>query len=115
MNHALFWLTPRARPASCEETPFLLFAISQTAGSHLSRPSGLSSKIVPNLTEYCFLQPLHFQRRRVFRYEFSWQPHSGHVGPSGHRSLATYSVATSMSVKKRTASMRLVGSGVVVM
>ena len=31
--------------------PFLQLAISQTAGSHLSRPSGESSKMVPTLSE----------------------------------------------------------------
>ena len=47
--------------------PFLEFAMSHTAGSHLSSPSGDSSKIVPTLTLYCFLQALHFQTRRVVR------------------------------------------------
>src|SRR6266542_2497520 len=65
MNHADFWVIPSARPSSCELIPFLEFAASQIAGSHLSSPSGESSKIVPTLTEYCLLQDLHFQRRRV--------------------------------------------------
>lgn len=67
MNQVDFWVTPRARPSSWLEMPFFELAISQTAGSHLSRPSGESSKTVPSLTENCFLQPLHFQTRRVVR------------------------------------------------
>jgi len=61
MNQADFCVTPSERANSCELIPFLLLAASQTAGSHLSRPSFESSKIVPSLTLYCFLQPLHFQ------------------------------------------------------
>jgi hypothetical protein len=38
----------------------LKLATSHTAGSHLSSPSGESSKTVPTLTEYCFLQPFAF-------------------------------------------------------
>jgi hypothetical protein len=67
MNHADFCVTPSERAISCDETPFLELAISQIAGSHLSKPSGESSKIVPTFTEYCFLHALHFQRRRVVR------------------------------------------------
>ena len=40
MNHAVFWVTPSARPSSWELTEFLAFAMSQTAGSHLSKPMG---------------------------------------------------------------------------
>src|SRR5687767_3674058 len=99
MNHVDFCVTPSALPSSCELIPFLLLAMSQTAGSHLSRPSAESSKIVPTLTLYCFLQALHFQRRRVDRYEYSVPSQRGQTGPLGQRSLATKSVATSMSVK----------------
>ena len=49
----------RADPAVRE------FAATQTAGSHLSSPSGEPSKIVPTLTENCRWHALHFQRRRV--------------------------------------------------
>ena len=79
--------------------PFLEFAVSQTAGSHLSKPSGESSKMVPSLTENCFLQPLHFQMRRVVRYECSVLLHRGQTGPLGQRRFATNSVATSRSAK----------------
>ena len=69
MNHADFCVMPSARPSSCDEMPFFELAISQTAGSHLSSPSGESSKMVPTLTLNCFLQSLHFHSRRVVRYE----------------------------------------------
>src|SRR5438445_5038983 len=109
MNQADFWVVPSARPSSCELIPFFEFAMSQTAGSHLSSPSAESSKIVPTLTENCFLHALHFQRRRVVMNECSVPPHFGHTGPSGQRILARNSVATSRSEKYRTASRRLVG------
>ena len=38
--------------------PFLQLVIIQIAVSHLSKPSGESSKIVPTLTENCFLHSL---------------------------------------------------------
>ena len=99
MNHADFWVTPSRRASSCELIACREFALSSSAGSHLSRPSGESSKIVPSLTEYCFLQPLHFQTLRVVRYECSAQPQRGQTGPWGQRSRATNSVQTSRSEK----------------
>ena len=51
MNQAVFWVTPRERPNSCDEMPFLELAISQMAGSHLSKPRDESSKMVPTLSE----------------------------------------------------------------
>src|SRR2546427_12685770 len=45
--------------------PFLLLASIHRAGSHLSSPMGLSSKIVPSFTENCRPQSRHFQIRRV--------------------------------------------------
>ena len=47
--------------------PILRSASIQTAGSHLSRPIGESSKTVPALMENCFRHLEHFQIRRVFR------------------------------------------------
>ena len=61
--------------------PFLQLTTIQRAGSHLSRPSGESSKIVPTLTENCFLQPLHFQMRRVLRKEWLTEPQRGQMTP----------------------------------
>src|SRR5437867_7250554 len=109
MNQADFCVVPSARPSSCELMPFLELAMSQTAGSHLSSPSAESSKIVPTLTENCRLHALHFQMRRVVRYECSLPSQRGQIGPSGQRILATNSVATSRSLKYRTASRRFVG------
>src|SRR5438046_10159822 len=99
MNQADFCVTPMPRPNSCEEMPFLELAISQTAANHLSRPSGESSKIVPTLTENCFLQALHFHKRRVLRYECSAPSQRGHTGPCSQRRLATKSLQTSRSEK----------------
>ncbi len=45
----------------------IAFAMTHMAGSHLSRPIGESSKMVPTLTENCFLQARHFQTLRDFR------------------------------------------------
>ena len=90
--------------------PFLQLTTIQRAGSHLSRPSGESSKIVPTLTENCFLQPRHFQRRRVDRNIGSGAAQRGQVTPLGQRSFATKARQTSASVKKRIASVRVSGS-----
>ena len=51
MNHAVFCVTPIARPISWLLTPFLQLVIIQTVGNHLSKPSGESSKIVPVFSE----------------------------------------------------------------
>src|SRR5881409_493931 len=67
--HADFWVIPTARLSACELRPFLLLLISQIQTSHLSSGIAESSKIEPSLTENCFLHPLHFQTRRVVRYE----------------------------------------------
>lgn len=67
MNQADFCVTPMARPNSWDEMPFFELAMSQMAHSHLSSLIGESSKIVPTLTLYCFLQSRHFQTRRVVR------------------------------------------------
>src|SRR2546430_15693840 len=61
--------------------PFLLLASIQSAGSHLSNPMGLSSKIVPSFTENCRPHSRHFQMRRGL-----WEPGlpaslGGDVGP----------------------------------
>src|SRR2546421_621201 len=65
MNHAVFWVTPRSRASSQELMPFLQFTTSHRAGSHLSNPSGDSSKSVPVFKENvgigCTLK--HFKQR----------------------------------------------------
>src|SRR5439155_9270368 len=99
------------RATSCELIPFFALEISQTAAIHLSSPIGESSKIVPTLTENCFLHSLflHCHRRRVLTYPSSLPPQTGHSGPSGQRSAATKSFATSGSSKYRMASRSFVG------
>src|SRR5262245_47425200 len=91
--------------------PFLSFTIIQIAGIHLSSPIGESSITVPALIENCFLQPLHFQMRRVLTKQFSWEPHHGQVGfPSGQRNATRNSSARSMSLKYRIACCNVAGS-----
>src|SRR5438552_905122 len=87
MNHALFCVTLIARAISYELTPFLQFTIIHSAASHLSRPMGESSKMVPTLTENCFLQLRHFQIRRVERNEVSPLSQRTQRTPSGQRSV----------------------------
>src|SRR5665213_420668 len=109
MNHAVFCVTPSARPSSCEDTEFLELASSHTAGTHLSQPRGESSKIVPTLSENCCLQPLHFHIRRVEMNDGSLAPQRGHATfPSGQRIEATKSKARSWSEKYATALSRVV-------
>jgi hypothetical protein len=79
--------------------PFFAFASSQIAGSHLSRPKGLSSKIVPSLTENCLPQSRHFQMRRVLRKPGFLASQAGQVTPLGQRSVDRKMVATSGSAK----------------
>jgi len=110
MNQAVFWVTPSARCNSIELTPVRRVKRSQTAGSHLSRPSGESSKMVPTLTENCFLQALHFHRNRVDRYECCLPPHLGQTGPSGQRRSARYFTQVAGSEKNRMASTIVFGS-----
>src|SRR5689334_3606378 len=83
--------------------------MSQSAGSHLSRPIAESSKIVPSLTENCLRHFRHFQMRRVLRNIGSVASQCGHMTPVGQRSEATNSKAASGSEKYRIASWRLLG------
>src|SRR5216684_550854 len=68
--------------------PFLQLEINHIAQSHLSRPIALSSKIVPTLTENCFLQSRHFHISRVVKKDSRFDAQRGHAGPSAHRSFA---------------------------
>src|SRR5260370_25710155 len=87
MNHALFCVTPSARPNSCELMPFFEVGISQTAGNHVSRASGESSKIVPTLAENCRFGcwVRHSHSRRVAMKRGALWPHVGQVTPFGQR------------------------------
>jgi len=66
--------------------------------------------IVPDFAENCFLQPLHFQIKRVLTNDDSCDSHHGQVGlPEAQRNLAKNSVATRLSAKQMIASWRVVG------
>src|SRR5216117_80130 len=93
--------------------PFLLLASIQSAGSHLSRPMGLSSKIVPSFTENCRPQSRHFQMRRVLRKPGSLASQAGQVTPLGQRSEARKVSAVSLSEKYRIASWSELGKALV--
>src|SRR6266568_1380970 len=90
--------------------PFFALAISQIAASHLSRPIGLSSMREPTLTLNCFLQALHFHKRRVDRYDTSRPPQFGHSTPLGHRSCERKLVQLSASEKYRIACCKVFGN-----
>src|SRR5207245_10764283 len=93
--------------------PFLLLASIQRAGSHLSSPMGLSSKIVPSFTENCRPHSRHFQMRRVLRKPGSLASQAGHVTPLGQRGEARKVSAVSLSEKYRIASWSEMGRGFV--
>src|ERR1017187_687887 len=103
MNHAVLCVTWRARPSWCELTSFLDDISSQNAGSHLSRPSGESSKIVPTFTVNCLRQVLQRQmipRVLLLIVQTSVPPQSarGQVTfPSGQRTSASALRQTSVS------------------
>src|ERR1019366_6926865 len=106
MNHAVAWVTCRPRPISWLLIPFLQFPISHMAASHLLRGTGLSSKIVPTLTENCFRQARQVHIRRVLRNDSFLLAHFGHSGPFGHFALATVSRQTIGSEKYLMASIK---------
>src|SRR6202142_2359258 len=111
MNHAVFWVTPKARPSSHELIPFFAFTIIQNAGNHLSSPRGLSSKMVPTLTENCFLVSRHFQILRVSRkatLDF-WQQGQTTL-PSGQRIETMNCNALSASAKYLIAPLSVSGN-----
>src|SRR5205809_2959584 len=93
--------------------PFLLLASIHSAGSQRSNPMGLSSKIVPSLTENCRPQSRHFQIRLVLRKPGSLASHAGQVTPLGQRRDARKVSAVSLSEKYRIASCRVAGNALV--
>lgn len=111
-NQADFCVIPRSRAISYELMPFLQFATIQIAANHLSKPSGLSSMIVPTLALNwrfgCF--SLHSQRRRVGMNLTSVRPQAGQCTPFGQRSSTIVRSATSGLAKYRMASRRVQGS-----
>src|SRR5439155_4520225 len=113
MNQPVFWVTPSARANSYELIPFLLLASIHSAGSHLSKPMGLSSKIVPSFTENCRPHSRHFQMRRVLRKPWSLPSQAGQVTPFGQRRDARKVSAVSLSAKYRIASVSELGKRLV--
>src|ERR1035441_5583570 len=102
MNHAVFWLTPKPRWISQDEIPFLALVMSHIAVSHLSRPIGESSKMVPTLMENWASgwRVLHCQTRREAINPTSLEPQRGQIGsPSGQRCAARKAMQLSGSVK----------------
>src|SRR3972149_4556241 len=99
---------PIARAISHELIPFFALLTIHIATNHLSRPSALSSKIVPTRTENCFLQFKQFQMRRVFTRETlsDWQ--CGQVAiPLLHLRLTAYSNTRSGWEKNSIACFRV--------
>src|SRR5665213_629061 len=97
------------RAISQDETPFLQLDINHIAVSHLSRPTGESSKMVPTLTLYCFVHVLHLNIMRVLRNENPPPPQRGHSTPSGQRNSATNQKQTSGLEKNLIASISVSG------
>src|ERR1017187_9407700 len=75
--------------------------------SHLAKPIGLSSKIVPTLTENCLRHPRQVQSIRDWINDTRVHVHRGQTGaPFIHFSLATASKQTSGSEKYWIASIK---------
>src|SRR5579884_4083992 len=86
--------------------PLRELAINQMATSHLPIAIGLSSKIVPSLTENCFLQARHCHVRRVEIKETSDALQTGQdTLPSGQRIKTAKLWALSRLEKYSTASI----------
>src|ERR671914_125448 len=92
--------------------PFLALAIIQIVANHLFRAIGLSSKMVPTLTENCLFPcfSLHSQTRRVGMNRTSTLPQVRQDTPSGQRSLTMKSRQTSASENYSLSSIRVLGS-----
>ena len=56
---AVACLTPSRRPNSTDEMPFFAVTIRWMAANHTVNPSLVEWKIVPAVSEVCFLQRLH--------------------------------------------------------
>src|SRR6266446_1240342 len=87
--------------------------MSQKAESHLSKPTGESSRTVLTFTENCCFScaALHFQIRRVDKKETFSEPQRGHfTTPSGQRIDFINSNARSSSAKYLIASWSVSGN-----
>src|ERR1700682_3734799 len=89
--------------------PFFALTISQIADSHLSKPIGLSSMMVPILTLKCFLHSRQIQVRRVLTNECRSESQRGQVIPPGQRIATMQPSAVSGSPKYLIASIRVFG------
>ena len=79
---------------------FLEFVINHMAGSHLSKPMGESSKIVPTLRLNCVYRPCTSIYGESATNVVSAQPQRGQVtGPSSQRMRMTKANARSSSAK----------------
>src|SRR5437879_13762719 len=112
MTHADVFVIFRPRLISQELTPFLQLTTIHIAVSHLSNPSGESSKIVPVLSVNCGAacfsrqcQRLYFSRNSTFLL-----PQRGQVTSSGQRRAQRYSRQFFELAKYRMACCRLFGS-----
>lgn len=79
--------------------PFPQLAIAHTATNHLSRPSGLDSKIVPTRDENCLRHDLHWSMLRLVIEPTLSLPHSQTIFPPGHLIERMYVSATFGSAK----------------
>src|SRR5690349_14715800 len=96
--------------------PFLQFAISHIAVSHLLSGSGESSKIEPTLTENCLLHSRQRHSLRDSMYFESVALQRGQTGlPSGQRIAATNALHTSSSEKYLIASCKPFGNSLIVL
>src|SRR6267378_7033967 len=92
--------------------PFLQLDASHIAGSHLSKPIGESSKIVPTLAEnFCFgCGVLHFQTFAFSRNVTLSEPQRGQCTPCGQRMPTKNRKAFSGLLKYETASSKVSGA-----
>src|SRR5205085_5351241 len=91
--------------------PFLQLAFSHMAGSHLSKPIGESSKIVPTLAEnFCFACGVrHFQTLAFSKNVTLSDPQRGQRTPLGQRISLKNLKAFSGLLKYETASSKVSG------
>ncbi len=59
ITQAVACLTPSWRPSSTDEMPFFAVTIKWMAANHVVNGSLVEWKIVPAVSEVCFLQCLH--------------------------------------------------------
>ena len=86
---AVACLTPNRRPSSTEEVPFFAVTTGWIAANQTVSGSLVEWRIVPAVSEVCFLQRLHwYNGRRVGKQCPRW-PQPGRTKPSRRRSRAS--------------------------